>query len=98
MYGIPFKSSTMETVFSAVDSSHYHVACTEVFKYSHGGEGLEDGDSVSHPNQYAAWSRVLGRKGEEKAKAQREGEEAKPKVEIEIEGAETKGGDAMMID
>ncbi|TDL27346.1 DNA primase, large subunit [Rickenella mellea] len=48
-------------IISAVKSEHFHVACTKVFEVTHGiprGQGL-DGESVTHPNQYAAKSREL---------------------------------------
>lgn len=40
------------------------MACTRVFEITHGvrqGEGIGDGESVTHPNQYAARSRELAR-------------------------------------
>ena len=46
---------------NAVKQEHYHVACTKVFEVTHGiprGQGLE-GESVTHPNQYAAKSREI---------------------------------------
>ncbi len=46
---------------NAVKHDHYHVACTKVFEVTHAlpsGTGL-DGDSVTHPNQYAAKSREM---------------------------------------
>ena len=48
---------------SAVKAEHYHVACTKVFEVTHRlprGQGL-DGESVTHPNQYAAKSREMER-------------------------------------
>ena len=48
-------------IANAVKAQHYHVACTKVFEVTHGlsrGQGL-DGESVNHPNQYAAKSRDL---------------------------------------
>lgn len=46
---------------NAVKHDHYHVACTKVFEVTHSmpsGTGL-DGESVTHPNQYAAKSREM---------------------------------------
>ena len=51
-------------VMGSVKGGHYHVACTRVFEITHGvrrGEGIGDGESVTHPNQYAARSRELAR-------------------------------------
>lgn len=51
-------------VMGTVKGGHYHVACTRVFEITHGvrrGEGVGDGESVTHPNQYAARSRELAR-------------------------------------
>ncbi|KAK2466981.1 hypothetical protein APHAL10511_001239 [Amanita phalloides] len=45
-----------------VKGGHYHAACTRVFEITHGvrrGEGIGEGESVTHPNQYAARSREL---------------------------------------
>ncbi|KAI5122060.1 hypothetical protein M0805_006044 [Coniferiporia weirii] len=48
-------------IMNAVKQEHFHVACTKVFEVTHGiprGQGL-DGESVTHPNHYAAKSREL---------------------------------------
>ena len=45
-----------------VKSSHYHLACTRVFEVTHGikkGEGLGNGEGVTHPNKYTDYSRSL---------------------------------------
>lgn len=45
-----------------VKGMHYHVACTRVFEITHStqgvkeGEGIGGGESVTHPNQFAARS------------------------------------------
>ncbi len=55
------KSSDLPEIMNAVKHDHYHVACTKVFEVTHAlpsGTGL-DGDSVTHPNQYAAKSREM---------------------------------------
>lgn len=45
-----------------VKDGHFHVACTRVFEVTHAsravkkGEGIGGGESVTHPNQYAARS------------------------------------------
>ncbi|EIN07484.1 DNA primase large subunit [Punctularia strigosozonata HHB-11173 SS5] len=63
-------TSDMPEIMHAVKSGHYHVACTRVFEITHAavgikkGEGVGGGESVTHPNEYAARSREL-----EKAKA-----------------------------
>ncbi|KAI0345442.1 DNA primase large subunit [Trametopsis cervina] len=52
-------------IMSYVKANHYHVACTRVFEITHAGKGVKKGDgigmgeSVTHPNQYAAKSREL---------------------------------------
>jgi DNA primase large subunit len=50
----------------ATKSQHYHVACTRVFEITHArkydvkkGDGLGNGESVSHPNRYFEKSREL---------------------------------------
>ncbi|KAK7693362.1 hypothetical protein QCA50_002930 [Cerrena zonata] len=56
-------TSDLPDIMTAVKSKHYHVACTRVFEITHGrygvkkGEGIGLGESVTHPNQYAAKSR-----------------------------------------
>jgi DNA primase large subunit len=63
-------------IMNAVKSGHFHVACTRVFEVTHAkegvkkGEGVGGGESVTHPNQYAARSREL-------EKAQTEGTTAR---------------------
>lgn len=45
-----------------VKGSHYHLACTRVFEVTHGikkGEGVGNGEGVTHPNKYADYSRGL---------------------------------------
>lgn len=66
-YGIEYRSNEMEEILRAADSQHFHVACTRVFECTHGGRGLADGESVTHPNQYAARSRELEKDKEEGA-------------------------------
>jgi DNA primase large subunit len=52
-------------IMSYVKANHYHVACTRVFEITHGakgvkkGDGVGNGESVTHPNQYTARSREL---------------------------------------
>lgn len=50
-----------------VKTKHYHVACTRVFELTHGiskGDGIGGGESVTHPNQYAAKSMELRKEKE----------------------------------
>ncbi|KZS99043.1 DNA primase large subunit [Sistotremastrum niveocremeum HHB9708] len=57
-----FTSADMPEILHAVNGGHYHVACTRVFEITHGipkGQGMGDGESVTHPNRYAARSREL---------------------------------------
>ena len=61
----------MPEILKIVKEGHYHVACTRVFEITHAargikkGEGVGGGESVTHPNQYAARSRELTKKMEE---------------------------------
>ncbi|KAI0831416.1 DNA primase large subunit [Trametes gibbosa] len=73
MYGEHGLTSVdMPEIMSTVKAGHYHVACTRVFEITHArqgvkkGEGMGDGESVTHPNQYAARSRDLQRKADGK--------------------------------
>lgn len=55
-------SADLAEVMRTVKEGHYHVACTRVFEITHAavgikkGEGIGGGESVTHPNQYAAKS------------------------------------------
>ncbi|EJF65965.1 DNA primase, large subunit [Dichomitus squalens LYAD-421 SS1] len=61
-------SQDMPEIMHMVKQKHYHVACTRVFEITHAhqgvkkGEGVGGGESVTHPNQYAARSRELEKK------------------------------------
>ncbi|KAF9500942.1 DNA primase, large subunit [Pleurotus eryngii] len=52
----------LSEVMATVKAGHPHVACTRVFEITHAaqgikkGEGIGGGESVTHPNQYAAVS------------------------------------------
>ncbi|THH01245.1 hypothetical protein EW026_g1417 [Hermanssonia centrifuga] len=58
-------SSDLPEIMHTVKAGHYHVACTRVFEITHLAQGVKKGDgagggeSVTHPNQYAARSREL---------------------------------------
>lgn len=58
-------SGDIPEIMAIVKAGHYHVACTRVFEITHSargvkkGEGVGGGESVTHPNQYAARSREL---------------------------------------
>ena len=63
-------SQDMPEIMNMVKQKHYHVACTRVFEITHGmkkGDGIGEGESVTHPNQYAARSMELekAKKGED---------------------------------
>lgn len=59
------KSSDLPEIMATVKTGHYHVACTRVFEMTHAscgvakGEGIGEGESVAHPNQYAVRSMEL---------------------------------------
>lgn len=49
-------------IMESVKGTHYHVACTRLFEVTHGvkkGEGLGNGESVSHPNKWTDRSREI---------------------------------------
>ena len=58
-------AADLPEIMATVKAGHYHVACTRVFEITHAavgvkkGEGVGNGESVTHPNQYAARSREL---------------------------------------
>ncbi|KAF8894535.1 eukaryotic and archaeal DNA primase, large subunit-domain-containing protein [Infundibulicybe gibba] len=57
--------SDLPEILAIVKASHFHVACTRVFEITHSacggkkGDGVGGGESVTHPNQYAARSMEL---------------------------------------
>lgn len=58
----------LKEILDATKSQHFHVACTRVFEITHArkydvkkGDGLGNGESVSHPNRYFERSRELER-------------------------------------
>jgi len=61
------RSADLPEIMATVKTGHYHVACTRVFELTHAsygvskGEGVGDGESVTHPNQYAAKSMELSK-------------------------------------
>ncbi|KAG9318773.1 DNA primase large subunit [Chiua virens] len=63
-------STDLHEIVRTVKDGHYHVACTRVFEITHAsrgvkkGEGIGEGDSVIHPNQYATRSIELEKPGE----------------------------------
>ena len=68
-------TNDLHEVMRTVKEGHYHVACTRVFEITHAsrgvkkGEGMSGGDSVTHPNQYAARSIELEKSRREDAMA-----------------------------
>ncbi|KAJ7470699.1 eukaryotic and archaeal DNA primase, large subunit-domain-containing protein [Mycena latifolia] len=66
-------STDLYEIMNTVKGGHFHVACTRVFEITHSsrgvkkGEGIGGGESVTHPNQYAAKSMELLKAQEEKA-------------------------------
>ena len=49
-------------IVKLIRAEAYHVACTRVYEITHAtqkGDGLGSGETVTHPNQYAAASRGL---------------------------------------
>ena len=60
-----FTASDLPEIVNYVKAGHYHVACTRVFEITHAvqgvkkGDGIGNGESITHPNQYAAKSREL---------------------------------------
>ena len=60
-------SVDLPDIMRTVKAGHYHVACTRVFEITHArqgvakGQGVGGGESVTHPNQYAARCRELER-------------------------------------
>jgi DNA primase large subunit len=64
-------------IVATVKGGHYHVACTRVFEITHSRQGVKKGDglggeSVTHPNQYAAKSRELEKAQQDSVKIEQE--------------------------
>lgn len=59
----------VQDILNAVKQDKYHVACTRVYEITHAaqgvkrGDGVGEGESVTHPNSYAMRSRELAKKG-----------------------------------
>ncbi|KAF5365641.1 hypothetical protein D9758_003217 [Tetrapyrgos nigripes] len=70
------KSSDLPEIMQIVKLNHFHVACTRVFEITHSryavkkGEGVGGGESVTHPNQYAARSMELDKAAQESVKSE----------------------------
>ncbi|KAA1107475.1 hypothetical protein PGT21_015009 [Puccinia graminis f. sp. tritici] len=58
LYQIDLKSDLMKDIIEFKKNDHYHLACTAVWEHQHKalgvkkGDGLGQGESVSHPNRY----------------------------------------------
>lgn len=58
VYQIDLKSDLMKDIVEFKKNEHYHLACTAVWEHQHKalgvkkGDGLGQGESVSHPNRY----------------------------------------------
>ncbi|WFD30301.1 4-nitrophenylphosphatase [Malassezia sp. CBS 17886] len=67
-------------ILNAAKAGHYHVACTRLFEITHAtqgiarGDGLGQGESVTHPNRYmeASWRLAQAADGEVPGAAQEE--------------------------
>ncbi|WVQ83184.1 hypothetical protein IAT38_005323 [Cryptococcus sp. DSM 104549] len=73
--GLTRSSPEMREIRDHVKSSHYHLACTRVFEFTHGlkkGEGLGNGESVDHPNKWVDRSRELEKEGLEQVETKKE--------------------------
>jgi DNA primase large subunit len=67
-------------IMNTVRAEAYHVACTRVYEITHAtgnvrkGDGIGAGETVTHPNQYAAASRALERGLKEGVKTEADGD------------------------
>ena len=68
-------------IMNTVRNKAYHVACTRIYEITHArqnvrkGDGIGSGESVTHPNQYAAASRALERASTEGGKVVSDGDD-----------------------
>jgi DNA primase large subunit len=59
------RAADLPEVMASIKTSHFHVACTRVFELTHSscgvskGDGIDSGECVTHPNQYASRSMEL---------------------------------------
>ncbi|KAI0302106.1 eukaryotic and archaeal DNA primase, large subunit-domain-containing protein [Russula brevipes] len=67
-------------IMNTVRAEAYHVACTRVYEITHAaqkvrkGDGIGSGETVTHPNQYAAASRALERASADGVKVDADGD------------------------
>jgi DNA primase large subunit len=67
-------------IMNTVRAEAYHVACTRVYEITHAaqkvrkGDGIGSGETVTHPNQYAAASRALERASADGVKVEADGD------------------------
>jgi DNA primase large subunit len=69
-------------IMNLVRAQAYHVACTRVYEITHAtqnvrkGNGIDSGETVTHPNQYTGASRALELGSEEGVKIEADGDVA----------------------
>jgi DNA primase large subunit len=67
LYQIDLKSDLMKDIIEFKKNDHYHLACTAVWEHQHKplgvkkGDGLGQGESVSHPNRQVPFTNSLSR-------------------------------------
>lgn len=64
-YRVPPTTQEHKEILDAVKNNHFHVACTRLFEVTHAdkgvkkGDGVGQGESITHPNRYFDASRKL---------------------------------------
>ncbi|PWN36574.1 DNA primase, large subunit [Meira miltonrushii] len=96
-YGLNFAEQA--EILQAVKAGHYHVGCTRLFEMTHKkqgikkGDGLGEGESVSHPNRYFERSYSIVQNGGVPAKSETKAEEL-PSLESKKDDTEMNLDDA----
>ncbi|THH14338.1 hypothetical protein EW146_g5969 [Bondarzewia mesenterica] len=73
-------SADLPEIVNTVKGGHYHVACTRVFEITHAnrgvakGDGVGEGESVTHPNHYAKRSMELEKTAAQAATTEADGD------------------------
>lgn len=99
-YGLNFGEQA--EIVQAVKNGHYHVGCTRLFEITHQkqgirkGDGLGQGENVSHPNRYFERSYAVMQSGGETVSGGVKNEDVEMKTKTEVDLNEDEAATAAM--